>query len=169
MSFLTSRLKNATTLLLTLCLATVLSSCGWQLRGQHQPPAAYKVLTLNSSLSDANQLQLSYRLNEGGWIVKDTPADSQALLNLDKLNIRQRTQTINSAGEVAEYELVGQLTGQLVSQHGDVTPISITTQVWYDNDVTRVAATQLEKEARTRELVDKLFNLLILRLQSVDN
>jgi len=160
-------LRKLPALLLTLLLAVVVSSCGWQLRGEHAPAASYKILTLKTGLSEPNQVQLTSLLVSSGWLIKSNPADSQALLNLDKLNIRQRTQTINSDGEVAEYELVGQLTGQLVSQTGKTTPISITTQVWYDNDVTRVAATQLEKEARTRELVEKLFNLLLLRLQSI--
>ncbi|WP_221801028.1 LPS assembly lipoprotein LptE [Oceanobacter mangrovi] len=149
---------------LPLLLILLISSCGWQLKGQRQAPAALKVLTLQHQLGPAASKQLQQQLTEHGWLITTDAASSQALLSLNPLDIRSRTQTINSQGQVAEYELVGRLSGSLVSANGSTTPIDITTQVWFDNDVTRVSATELEETAQRARLTSKLIDLLILRL-----
>lgn len=161
MSYL--RVPHSLLMLLTL----LVSSCGWQLRGDYQPPADTTVLMLQSQANSNINQRIEQALQRHGWLLVNNREDAQAVLEIQSFVINRRTLTINSAGQIAEYQLEAELQGRLVTAAAAAYSIELSTQSWFDNDVTRVTATALEEDAVRERLTARMIELLIFRLQHI--
>ncbi len=151
-------------------LITLLSACGWHLRGVTPLPAEYQVLYLNSKASNSINQQLTLQLEFNGVLLTERAADAPASLSVSAAKIERRTLSVSSSGEVAEYELNGQLQATLTRSGEDSSiPLEVSARRILTNDInnatgTATASAQLHKEIE-RELVRKL----LLRLQALGN
>lgn len=85
----------------------ILSGCGWHLRGVIPFPPEYKVLYLNSQVSNSFNRQLTMQLEFNNVLLTEDSSDAQAILNIKELDVEKRTLSLTSSGQVAEFELNG--------------------------------------------------------------
>lgn len=147
---------------------SLLVGCGWHLRGVTPLPEGYRILFIdggNAEIRKAIREQLEFN----GAIITASAADAPVQLTIDDYDVEKRTLSINTSGQVAEYELNAILSASIVRElSNEKQSIEVNARRTLSNDVNNVVATQQE-EAQTREdLKTDLITRLIRRLQSLE-
>lgn len=157
------------TLLLTTALL-LLSACGWHLRGVTPLPEGYRVLYIKGMEDSELHQGLVEHLRFNGAVVTKSAADAPVTLTLSDYSVERRTLSVNSLGQVAEYEFNGRLSALIErdSEEG-LREITVTARRTLQNDVNNVVATQQEEQNVRDELDTELRNRLLRRLQSLDH
>lgn len=147
---------------------SLLVGCGWHLRGVTPLPEGYRILFIdggNAEIRKAIREQLEFN----GAIITASAADAPVQLTIDDYDVEKRTLSVNTNGQVAEYELNAILSASIVRElSNEKQSIEVNARRTLSNDVNNVVATQQE-EAQTREdLKTDLITRLIRRLQSLE-
>ncbi len=156
--------------LLSLLLSiSILSGCGWHLRGVIPFPTEYKVLYLNSQASNSFNRQLTMQLEFNDVLLTDEASDAQAILSIKGLDIERRTLSLTSSGQVAEFELNGRLTATLKRNDRDShVVVEVQSRRRVSNDINNVLGTATAEKQQLSELEKSLVNKLMLRLQRLN-
>lgn len=147
---------------------SLLVGCGWHLLGVTPLPEGYRILFIdggNAEIRKAIREQLEFN----GAIITASAADAPVQLTIDDYDVEKRTLSVNTNGQVAEYELNAILSASIVRElSNEKQSIEVNARRTLSNDVNNVVATQQE-EAQTREdLKTDLITRLIRRLQSLE-
>lgn len=147
----------------------LLASCGWHLRGVISFPPEYKVLYLNSQASPSFNRQLTMQLEFNGVLLTEDPADAQAVLSIQELDLEKRTLSLTSAGQIAEFELNGRLTAMLQRNDRDKhVLVEVNSRRRVTNDINNVLGTATAEKQQLAELEKNLAGKLMLRLQRLN-
>ncbi len=156
-------------LLAWLLSISILSGCGWHLRGVIPFPTEYKVLYLNSQASNSFNRQLTMQLEFNDVLLTDEASDAQAILSIKGLDIERRTLSLTSSGQVAEFELNGRLTATLKRNDRDShVVVEVQSRRRVSNDINNVLGTATAEKQQLSELEKSLVNKLMLRLQRLN-
>lgn len=154
---------------LLLAAALLLSACGWHLRGDYQPSPAYRNIVVVSDASPELTRILHRQMDLRGWKTATDNQNASASIRIDPVSYDRRTLTINSAGQIASYELTAELTAYVSHEfYGDSTLV-VTAMRRFDNDVNRVIATSTEEAEQKRAIQNELVERLLLRLGALHN
>ncbi|MCY0964469.1 LPS assembly lipoprotein LptE [Parathalassolituus penaei] len=161
----TGRLYAALLLVSTL----LVSACGWHLRGDYQPSPAYRNIVVLSDASPELTRILNRQMNLRGWKVATNNQNAPASIHIEPVSYDRRTLTINSAGQIASYELTAELTAHVSHEFYGDTDLVVTAMRRFDNDVNRVIATTTEEAEQKRAIQNELVERLLLRLGALHN
>lgn len=145
---------------------SLLTACGWHLRGVTPLPKEYRVLYLQTQASNSFNQQLKLQLEFNNVLLTDMAADAPAILQVDAVDIEKRTLSVTSSGQVAEYELNGRLNARLLHlERNSELPLQIKSRRRLTNDINNVVGTASEEAKQRRELEKDLVGRLMRRLQ----
>ncbi|WP_430460044.1 LPS assembly lipoprotein LptE [Thalassolituus sp. LLYu03] len=154
------------TLLLTL---TLLSGCGWHLRGVMPIPEQFKVLYLQSQAGNSFDRKLKLQLEFNGVTLTTAAEDGIAVLQIDTVQIEKRTLSVNSNGQVGEYELNGRLTARLLRAASDEEfPLELKARRLLTNDVNNVVGTASAEAQQRSDMESELVRKLLRQLQAIE-
>jgi LPS-assembly lipoprotein len=155
--------------LLLLVSTLLVSACGWHLRGNYQPSPAYRNIAVLSDASPELTRILKRQMSLRGWKQASDDTVVPASIHVHPVSYDRRTLTINSAGQVASYELTAELSADVSHElYGD-SSITVTAMRRFDNDVNRVIATATEEAAQKSAIQNELVERLLLRLGALNN
>jgi len=152
-------------LIITLTL-TLIASCGWQLRGVSELPEGYRIIHVSGG-SERIRDQLVQRLRFNDVVVPERADDAPVQIVINEYMVERRTLSVNSLGQVAEYEFNG-LLDVTVRRDEEIYPLTSQARRTLNNDVNNVVATQQE-EAQLRDALDaELLTRLMRRLERLE-
>ena len=147
---------------------SMLIGCGWHLRGVTPLPDGYRVLYIQGGGNDIRQA-LRQQLEFNGAIITASAADAPVQLIIEEYDVEKRTLSVNTSGQVAEYELNALLSASVVRQLDDEKQsFEVNARRTLSNDVNNVVATQQEETQTREDLKTDLITRLIRRLQSLE-
>ncbi|XOZ34954.1 LPS assembly lipoprotein LptE [Halomonadaceae bacterium KBTZ08] len=153
--------------LLTVALATVLSACGFQLRGTAMVPQALAPLALSCNQEVPEPVCSGVRDRLDLYQVRATNEQSPAYhLTLSGYGEQRRTSALNERAAAAEYELSARTTMELTTQDG--IPLLAETEVsaseFYQADEQQVLAGEREQKGMEGLLQQRLIRRITRRL-----
>ena len=157
--------RSFTALSTALLCATLLSACGFQLRGKADLPYS----SLYIALPEANTLRakLARSINAGSkTALAGSAIGSQAILGITGDNTVKNILSLNSAGRVREYELVRTFGYRVHDPAGrDLIPpgqIVVKRDITFDDS--QVLSKQTEEGLLIRDMEDDIVQQLLRRL-----
>ena len=148
-------------------MLSMLTACGWHLRGVTPLPKEYRILYLQSQASPGFNQQLKLQLEFNDVLITELADNAPAILQIEAVDIEKRTLSVTSSGQVAEYELNGRLNARLLHvERNSVLPIQIKSRRRLTNDINNVVGTASEEANQLKELEKDLVRKLMRRLQS---
>lgn len=147
---------------------SLLSACGWHLRGVTPLPPEYRVMYLQSQASNSFNQQLKLQLEFNDVVLTASAVDAPAILRIEPVDIERRTLSVSSSGQVGEFELNGRLTAHIlhIGRDTDV-EIELKARRTLTNDVNNVVGTASAEAQQRADLERELVNKLLRRLQSL--
>ncbi|CAG4884892.1 LPS-assembly lipoprotein LptE [Georgfuchsia toluolica] len=152
-------------ILTALLCATLLSACGFQLRGKADLPYASLYIALPEASTLRAKLVRSIRAGSKTTIA-DAAASSQAVLGITGDSTVKNILSLNSAGRVREYQLVRTFGYRVHDQTGRdlIPPGQIVLQRDHTFDDSQVLAKQTEEDLLIRDMEDDIVQQLLRRL-----
>jgi LPS-assembly lipoprotein len=155
--------------LLLILTLTMIASCGWHLRGVTPLPEGYRIVHLSGYENTDLHQTLAGQLRFNGAVVTSSAGDAPVLIVLSEYDVEKRTLSVNSLGQVSEYELNGYLTADIERQlDGQKHQITVHARRTLQNDVNNVVATQQEEQTLRADLDSDLRTRLLRRLQKLE-
>lgn len=158
-------MKKLITLLLTV---TMVSACGWHLRGSLNLPSDLKAIHINNqSNSDVTLTQLVRVLNSNGIAQAESLEQAQYSIRLSNEREERRSISVSSSGLVSEYELTHEVDYSITDGNGKVLAPQTTARVIrsYNYDRNDVIAKNEEEELIRKEMRTQLAAQIINRLR----
>lgn len=157
--------------LLTLLLTvTLITGCGWHLRGVMPLPEEFKVLALQSQAGNSFDRQLKLQLEFNGVTIASTAGETTAVLKIDPVEIEKRTLSVNSSGQIAEYELNARLCARLQrAATDDEIPLELRSRRMLTNDINNVVGTASAEAQQRAEIEKELVRKLLRKLQAIES
>lgn len=156
--------------------AYMLSACGWHLRGISPMPDFLHTLYIESKAPGAFNQQLNAQLTLNQ--VSIVPSQDRALTHMliDNLAINEKTLTVNSSGQISEYEFNGTLSVRVMRWHppSDNNPepqlhkeytIDLQARRTFGNDLSNVIGTERARIEQTQSMYRQFLQQLMRRLQ----
>ena len=139
-------------LLPALLLASLLlSSCGFQLRGQ-LPLAKYPAIHLQGDRHSQLLTELSMQLSRNNVQLPEQSSNDIPQIKLDRDSLQRRTLSLFPNGQVAEYELIYTVNYQLQLPNQEPVPYQIELFRDYQDDPNRALAKARELDLLLAEL-----------------
>lgn len=152
-------------LILILSLALI-ASCGWHLRGVSQLPEGFRIVHVGGGPQTIRD-QLIQRLRFNDVVVPESALDATSQIEINEYSIDQRTLSVNSVGQIAEYEFNG-LLDVTVTRRESIQNIIVEARRILQNDVNNVVATQQEETQLKAALNSDLLSRLMRRLERIE-
>lgn len=150
-------------------LIGLIPGCGWQLRGVTPLPAELRVMHLSGRETSGIYEELALQLEFNGVLLAEESVDAPISLYISEYKVDKRTLSINSLGQISEYELDGRLLVTLVRQlYEETTQIEVSSRRVLINDVTNPVATRQEEGQLKLEIDADLSSKLLRRLQRLE-
>jgi len=154
-----------------LCL-TLLSACGFQLRGAYQLPEAMHTTYVDASTSKSSLVKsLKRNLKLNNITLLDEESDGAAILKINSENKRKRIVSVDSKGRAREYSLVYEINFSVVNTQLNFKVnnqlISINRDFLFDTE--DVLGNAKGEAQLYSEMQEDLVRLVLLRLQSRAN
>lgn len=154
-----------------LLAVSLISSCGWHLRGapKNFPPGSELYITAEDPRSGIAE-ELTRLLRSGGIPMAETPSLADYVLTIHKEEERRRTVAVNAKGRVAEYELITSALYSVADSNGRVLLNNAEADVyraleWDDTEtVSKGEEELLLREEMRRELISRIID----RLRRID-
>ena len=149
--------------LIFLLSLTLIASCCWQLRGVSELPEGFRIIHVSGGPQGIRE-QLVQRLRFNDVVVPERALDAPAQIEINEYSVERRTLTVNSVGQIAEYEFNALLDVTVI--RGEETYKFVTeSRRTLSNDVNNVVATQQEERQLRDALDSDLLSRLMRRLE----
>jgi LPS-assembly lipoprotein len=156
-------MRTVTQVLLSFSLIAILSGCGFQLRGDYQLPESLESIRLQSNVSKELASQMEQRLVHSGINVSKNSSYQLALLS-DKLE--RRTLSLFESGQVAEYELLYQVSYQLLKDNQVIIERTAEVARDYQDDPNFALAKTREREMLVNEMRAEASRIILQQIVS---
>ncbi|ASG66109.1 LPS assembly lipoprotein LptE [Idiomarina piscisalsi] len=156
-------MRTVTQVLLSFSLIAILSGCGFQLRGDYQLPESLESIRLQSNVSKELASQMEQRLVHSGINVSKNSSYQLALLS-DKLE--RRTLSLFESGQVAEYELLYQVSYQLLKDNQVIVERTAEVARDYQDDPNFALAKTREREMLVNEMRAEASRIILQQIVS---
>ncbi len=156
-------MRTVTQVLLSFSLIAILSGCGFQLRGDYQLPESLESIRLQSNISKELASQMEQRLVHSGINVSQNSSYQLALLS-DKLE--RRTLSLFESGQVAEYELLYQVSYQLLKDNQVIVERTAEVARDYQDDPNFALAKTREREMLVNEMRAEASRIILQQIVS---
>lgn len=160
-------MKKLITLLLTV---TLVSACGWHLRGSLNLPSDLKAIHIsNQSGNSITQSELERLLAHNGIDRADSPAQAQYTIRLSNEREERRTISVDNSGLASEYELINEVDYTISDAQGALlAPLSTARVIRSFNfDRNDVIANNDEENLIRKEMRTQIAAQIINRLRFV--
>jgi LPS-assembly lipoprotein len=134
-----------------LLVSLLLSSCGFQLRGQ-LPLAKYPAIHLQGDKHSQLLTELSMQLSRNNVQLLEQSSANVPQITLDRDSLQRRTLSLFPNGQVAEYELIYTVNYQLQLPNQEPIPYKIELFRDYQDDPNRALAKARELDLLLSEL-----------------
>ena len=158
-------MKRSLTGLLLVMMATLLSACGFQLRGTGSDAFALRELDLKARNAYGDTVKDVRRTLENSGVRVHGGAPYQLVLVSE--GQKQRTASYTSAARSAEFELTASLAYEIRGDKLLLLSDMVETQKSYVHDSNNLAGTDQEAERVRAEMRRELVQQLVLRLQQL--
>lgn len=145
---------------------TLIASCGWHLRGVSQLPEGFRIVYVDGGPQTIRD-QLIQRLRFNDVVVPESALDATSQIEINEYSIDQRILSVNSVGQIAEYEFNG-LLDVTVTRRESFQNIVVEARRILQNDVNNVVATQQEETQLKAALNSDLLSRLMRRLERIE-
>ena len=157
-------------MLAVLATTAIVTSCGWQLRGSYDfPPALVPIAVGDGDLAD----ELSDTLRPGGVLARDAEAPAASRIEVLEESFNRRVLAVDQNGRAEEYELLYDVTWQLVAAGtGDnaqrilIAPQTARASRTYDYDSGAILSANQQEEALREDMRDDVAQRILFRLQA---
>ncbi|ATZ72358.1 hypothetical protein CWC33_00975 [Idiomarina sp. X4] len=156
-------MRTVTQILFSFSLIAILSGCGFQLRGDYQLPESLESIRLQSNVSKELASQMEQRLVHSGINVSKNSSYQLALLS-DKLE--RRTLSLFESGQVAEYELLYQVSYQLLKDNQVIVERTAEVARDYQDDPNFALAKTREREMLVNEMRAEASRIILQQIVS---
>ncbi len=148
-----------------IALLTLVSGCGFQLRGVIAIPDQLKVLHLKGNNTSALYQAVEQYLQSSGVELVDSPEQAPYQIELLNEKLDRRSASLNSRAKIEEYELRTTLTYTVRDDKGEtlIKPTQIFTERTYGYDENNVNATTAEEVLLRQEMRENLAGQLVRR------
>lgn len=155
-------------LIILLITLSVVSSCGFRLRGSLETPEVLKDVHISglAEYSELNQELQKVLKRSGGKISKD-PKNALAIISFQGDSFKKRVLSVDSQGRVAEYELTYQYRFNLTSEEKVLVPlqkIEVTRDLRFDPS--NVLAKDAEEAQIRKEMIKFSVRQMMRRIES---
>jgi LPS-assembly lipoprotein len=164
-------MKKIMTLLLSL---TLLTACGWQLRGSLNLPSDLQSLYIdNQSQGNVTATELGRLLKANNVALAESSENAQYTIRLTNEREQRRTVSVTSGGESSEYELTYEVDYSIANSEGILVVPGATAQVIrsysYDRDnvIAKGQEEQLIRDEMRPQLASQILNRLRFSAQPV--
>lgn len=152
--------KQVRNVLLLLTLASLLSSCGFHLRGNIPLPDGIKNMFIEAP-SGTFRDKLEEVLENGGAVMATSPKSADAVLKVTKASSDRRVGTLDERGKADSYTLVFSVTYRLLDARGkELRKASLRESRQYNFDPELV----IESESEEAELLSNMEEDIALRI-----
>lgn len=158
-------------LLLTGLLISLLTGCGFQLRGTIDLPTGIEPFYISSSnVSDPLYLELLNIFNANELRLSTTPAEANYRLVIGKQKSDRRSTSVGNDGRIAEYQLIESVSFLIKDKQGATAsgPTELTERRILQNDPNRVISTESEERLIRTEMKKSLARKLTRQLSNFD-
>ncbi|MCG8672923.1 MAG: LPS assembly lipoprotein LptE [Pseudomonadales bacterium] len=157
--------RSFTFWLVTTILVISLGGCGFKLRGSIEVPAAFQTISLKADPSENFTKALIEQLKANS-IKVSTKASTQ--IDLKDNRSERRTVSYSGRGKSAEYELLEEITFEIVDRQKNITlrpETKLQTRRTLIVDDTKLSATKEQERIMRREMESDLASKLLRTLQ----
>lgn len=162
--------KLITAVLLSALTTTLLSACGWHLRGFSSVPINLDRVYLTAQDSHGALItELKRALQSNKVQVTNASADAQYTIELSNEKTERRTVSVGNNALAAEYELNMSMDYRILNPAGEVVAplVTATTYRAYTFDINAVVAKAEEERLIEREMRNNLVQQVLRRLQFI--
>lgn len=162
--------KLITVVLISALTTTLLSACGWHLRGFSSVPINLDSVYVTAEDSHGALItELKRALASSKVNVPQSSSDAQYTLQLSNEKADRRTVSVGNDALAAEYELNMSADFRILNQAGEIVspPITATTFRSYTFDLNAVVAKAEEERLIEREMRNNLVQQMLRRLQFI--
>ena len=168
LSMFDKRVFKTTTLIITL---TLLSSCGWHLRGSQSALSdELKTVRINTSQEDKSLFfALKRALKSAEATIVETPDISANNLNINKVSKDRRSVSTSSRGKTTEYTLISRINFSVTDKMKQelLAPITVSVERTYFFDKNSVASAFEEEQILRKEMQRDLIQQIIRRYRAI--
>lgn len=163
------RFTNGIATLLLLSAMSVISACGFQLRGVTSLPEGTEPVYLDGASGQLG-IELRNLLNASGVELSENIKDANSQLIIKKRKSEKRTAALGEGARVIEYQLIESLSFELRSSNGDIlfNPSRLTERKIINNDPNKVASSSAEELLLRREMLQNLAAKITRQLRAFD-
>ena len=142
---------------------TVISSCGYQLRGSMNVDGLENAMIISNGHTSISNM-LSQKLGSS-VILKSQDYNTYPVVKINSISSRKRELSVNSSGRVDEYEISKSLDYEIISSENNSVTGTLKASGSYDFNESRMQVTS-EQEKITNNAIDKvLVRKLIQKLR----
>ena len=157
-------MKIIKSILLLSSIVTIISSCGYQLRGSLDIDGIQNVKVIASNSSRISMLLeqkiLSYK-NDNIVIDSDYPA-----IKITNFKSTTRQLSVNSSGRVDEYEISKKLDYEFILSETDIVKGSLRASASYDFNESQMQGTREREVIASNSIDQRLLRKLLLKLKA---
>ncbi|GGA78706.1 LPS-assembly lipoprotein LptE [Neiella marina] len=154
--------------LFPLVLCTLLSACGFQLRGSYTLPDQFQQLHLQvQDPYAAISREVSKRFKDSGIVLLDVATDEAPRVILGKDRLERTNLSVYPDGQVAEYRLVYRLNVNVIQPGQKPKKLDLQVQRDYLDDPRQALAKRREREILLQEMREQISFQLLAQLSSL--
>jgi len=151
--------------LLPLLLASLVSACGFQRRGEIELPAEMQATYIKGQTPGELRNELKVLFSGAGGKIVNSPKEATAILNLIQVRFNRRVLSVGGQGRQLEYELSYRATFDVTSADGEklVKPQSVSLIRNYLNPETEVLGRSIEEKGLRHDMERELARQIAVR------
>ena len=134
-------------------IMTVISSCGYQLRGSMNVDGLENIIIISNGHTSISNM-LSQKLGSS-VILKSQDYNTYPVVKINSISSQKRQLSVNSSGRVDEYEISKSLDYEIISSENNSVTGTLKASGSYDFNESRMQITS-EQEKITNNAIDKI-------------
>jgi len=151
--------------------ASLLSACGWHLRGTIDLPDGLNSIYIQSTLDNELRRELSRSLTANGITVTNSSSDSQFIIALKPEAYGRHAVAVGSSALAEEYELIMEVPYRITDAQGNDVTSEVSAQASRSYTYNRNAAVAMNQEEQLikREMRSHIVQSILQRLRVILN